>query len=343
MSDQHRYIAICDEEEDYACRLMEYLLRAEGKAWEVQAFLGADSLLEHADPSSCVLLIAAESAWRDPRLRQAPFSRVLVLNESGQYLPEAPQSVSKYQSMDLLLGQLRALLGEALQEPGGTAGIRHGEPLSVIGFYSPVTRALKSTFALTMGELLAAQGKKVLFLDPDPCSALPALLGVEMEGSIGDLLYYNDCAREKFPGALAGLAVPLSGVDLLPGADSFSALHAVRGEQWLSLIESVQQQTDYAALLLDLSAAVSGLEDILRRCGRVYTLTRPDSISSARVRAYERILQRGGYEDVLVHTQMVELPAFSRLPADLRYLTGGDLAAFVRELMRKERDGEESV
>ena len=58
-----------------------------------------------------------------------------------------------------------------------------------LGVYSPVGRCLKTSFALTMGKLLA-QEERVLYLNLEEFSGLSVLMKEEYKSDLSDLLYF---------------------------------------------------------------------------------------------------------------------------------------------------------
>ena len=60
----------------------------------------------------------------------------------------------------------------------------------VLGVYSPVGRCLKTSFALTMGKLLA-QEERVLYLNLEEFSGLSVLMKEEYKSDLSDLLYFT--------------------------------------------------------------------------------------------------------------------------------------------------------
>ena len=147
-----RRICICDSEVSYGEHLMEYL-RHEGRlSREIYLYTGREMLLERETPETTRLLVIAQSQYTE-EVEKAGFKEILLLNESGVYM-ETPENMSKYQSVENICDRIREMC--AMQEEV-SEGVRHGKPMKLIGIYSPVTRCLQTTFALCMGQLLAAK------------------------------------------------------------------------------------------------------------------------------------------------------------------------------------------
>lgn len=324
----NRFIVICDSEKSYACHLMEYLSCCSSVPFEVRVCLGRESLLANVRPQDCLLAVTAESQF-SPCILQAGFEHILILSETGM-CPEGIKSVSKYQAMS----QIAAFIMEECSGAEITQGtsLRHSAPVKIIGFYTPVTRCLQTTLALTVGQILADRGS-ALYMNFEAVSGLEILLGQPSRGSMSDLIYYNDCAREKLGVQLEYMTQDLNGLRYLSPMRSFAELHSVTGKQWKKLILSIGEITEYQWLLLDLTEHADCLPDLLRMCGRICTIERKDGFSQARMRQYEDLMRELDYEDLFIRTMRIYLPVFHELPASPHDLKRGALADYVRELL----------
>lgn len=308
---------------------MEYLDSCSGIPCDVRVCSGRDSLLTNIRPDDCLLVVAAESQYSS-QIRQNGFERILVLSETG-ICPEGVTSISKYQSMSNIVARIVEECGSA--DNIAAASLRHSAPMKVIGFYTPVTRCLQTTLALTAGQLLARRDS-VLYLNFEAVSGLEILLQQNGRGSMSDLIYYNDCAREKLSAQIEYMTQNLNGLRYLPPMHSCAELHSVSGSQWIKLIKAIGEITEYRWLLLDLTEHVDGLPDLLRMCGRICTIERKDGFSQARMQQYESLLRESDYEDLFIKTTRLYLPIFRELPASLHDLTRGSLAEYVQEMMQ---------
>mgnify|MGYP000125617885 FL=1 len=106
------------------------------------------------------------------------------------------------------------------------------------------------------------------------------------------------------------------------------------------LFAEIEKCSDYEYLILDLTDGVADLWDILRSCTHVYTITRGDGVSLAKMDQYERGLRTMEYEDVLAKTRKIEFPVFKEIPIRFDELTYGDLARYVRQYIIPDFVGE---
>ncbi|MDO4285506.1 MAG: hypothetical protein Q4C60_09250 [Eubacteriales bacterium] len=328
-----KFVAILDDEIGYACHLMEYLKTKDLLPLEVHVFSDADKLLRGDVIARTALLVVAESEY-SAKVAEAGFMNLLILNESDRYLGEEPENVSKYQSMELISKAVRRKVTELLREEGEglLPAVRHTGALQIIGVYTPVRRCLQTTFSLTLGQLLSRRAK-VLYLNFENFSGLEYMLNRDFRGSVSDLLYYNECAREKLAAQLAMMVEDLNGMHFIPPMKSFIELRAIQAQQWIGLFKSIEKVTDYDYLILDLTEATDGLFSILRDCTAIYTLTRPDGFSAAKIKEYELTLKNMHFEDLCTKTRRWQLPVFRELPSRLENLTHGELAEYIRGLL----------
>ena len=326
-----RRVCICDSEVSYGEHLMEYLRREGRLPGDIYLYTGRETFLERETPETTGLLVIAQSQYTE-EIVKAGFKDILLLNESSTYM-EKPENMSKYQSVENICDRIREMC--AAREEGMSEGVRHGKPMKLIGIYSPLTRCLQTTFALCMGQLLSA-ASPALYLNFEAYSGLEKMLNRSFRGSVSDLLYYNDCAREKLAGQLRYMTEKIGDLDFLPPMESFILLRSIRTEQWLELLRTIEKVTDYEYCILDLSEQVDGVLEVMRQCDFIFTIIREDGIARAKMTQYEALLKSTQYEDIFMKTRRCRLPVFRELPGNIQMLTHGELAACVREILEEE-------
>ena len=139
-----RRICLCDSEVSYGEHLMEYLRSRGNLPYEIYLYTGLDMFMARENPDTTKLLVIAESQFSDA-LEKAGFTDVLLLNESSTYM-EKPENMSKYQSVEHICAKIQQLCMSSEEEPLPQS-VRHGNPMKLIGVYSPVTRCLQTTFS----------------------------------------------------------------------------------------------------------------------------------------------------------------------------------------------------
>ena len=147
----------------YAVNFMEYLNRRKSLPFEIQAFTSVETLTAYAEKNPVeILLISDRAMCRE--IQALKIGTVVILSEER---PDPARkgfpAVYKYQAQDQLLREVMACYGEApdLTPLVSLAARRNTE---ILGVYSPLHRCLKTSIALTLGQILA-QDKAVLYLN----------------------------------------------------------------------------------------------------------------------------------------------------------------------------------
>ena len=204
----------------------------------------------------------------------------------------------------------------------------------LLGVFSPVCHSICTSFSLLLGQFLAKKAS-VLYLNFEPFSGLPVLLGDMGGRDLTDLVYYMQGGKERLVYKLESMVGNINGLDYISPAFSFVDLGQVKEESWLMLTRTLREMGTYDYVILDLSEMVHGLLNVLRECDRIYTLAGREGLALARVEQYEELLKSLDYEDVLNRTSRCELPRFKKLPSSLEELPYSDLAMYVRKLMEE--------
>lgn len=327
-----KIFALCDSEEVYLQRMVEYLEEKEALPFLIHAFTGVEELKKFNSQKEIELLLVAESCYTR-EVKDMNIGNLMILNESGNKIGEDITNISKYQSSEKILGEvLRAYSGG---NEDACRRITSGSQMMIIGNYTPIGRCLQTTFAMSLGQILA-QKHKVLYLNFESYSGFGCLMERDFTMDITDALYFFNCERGKFAYRLAGMVQSVNGMDLIPPVVSFKDLHTITGEQWLDLFREIESISGYEYLILDLSEQMNGLFEILRSCYRVYTITREDRIAAAKIKQYETMLMLEEYQDVAAKTRKWSLPVFHTLPSGLEQLTHGELAAYVKGVVEED-------
>lgn len=328
---EHKLLVLCDPEKDYVQHMADYLRRKKDMDWDVCIFTAKEELQKFCAEEAIEILLISETAYGE-YVKELPVKLPVLLNESGIVREKRMANIDKYQSAEKVWQELLRLYmeksGETFPKVGGW---KKGK---LIGMYSPVRRCLQSTFALTMGQLLAEK-HSTLYVSFEFYAGLEAWQ--ERSGQdLSVLLYYQQNRPESFGTQLQTLVKKIGNLDYVSSMANGENLLYITPEQWKSLIQALLSTGDYEYIILDLSESIQGLFEILRLCHKVYTIVREDSRASLKMSRYEQLLSLLEYEDVKEKTARCHLPMFRKLPGEVESYSKGELAQFVRDLLEKE-------
>ncbi len=332
---REKIMAVCDTEEGYAFRMVEYLLEKVKLPYTVHMFTAVEELERFAGREEIAVLLIAESAWRmlkEEYVRKQA-ARLFILQESDG--PEQTDlcCISKYQSPEKVV---QAILEELAEEDGWQGGIEMPDVATkMIGVYSPIKRCLQTSFALTLGQLLARE-HKTLYLNFEMYSGLGEILRREYQTDMMDVVYYFQSAREKLALRLPTIIQNAGGLDYIPPMQYALGIREVPGEQWISLCRDLAAIGEYEYLILDLDEGMEGLFELLKSCHRIYTIAREDPFAVAKLRQYEQMLLANELGEIADKTVKCRFPIFKELPASLDMMTHGELASYVKAIVRED-------
>ncbi len=331
----HKIMAICDTEEGYAFRMAEYLLEKVKLPYTLHLFTAVEELEKFAGQEEIEVLLIAESAWRllkEEYIRKQ-VTQMFILQESGETAQENLCCISKYQSPEAVVQEMLNVMvdGSGWKDyPKATE-----TAAKMIGIYSPVKRCLQTSFALSLGQLLAKE-HKTIYLNFEMYSGLGELLRREYQTDMLDVMYYFQSAREKLALRLPTIIQNAGGLDYIPPMQYSLGIKEVPGEQWLALCRDIAAIGEYEYMILDLDDGIDGLFDLLKNCHKIYTITKEDPFAQAKLRQYEQMLQQGELGEISEKTVKCRFPVFQELPGSLDMMTHGELAGYVRSIIKED-------
>ncbi len=335
---KQKIFVICDPEENYAFKMAEYFLEKVKIPYDLHLFTKAEELQRFAEGQRIEILLIAECALRmlEEELIRKRVSQIFVLQESEGGPREDMCCINKYQSPEEIV---RMLLESITNLSDWAKGMTQTEErVKMIGVYSPVKRCLQTSFALTLGQILAKE-HRVLYLNFECYSGLRQMLNREFATDMMDVMYYFRCAREKLAVRLPSIVQTVNGMDFIPPSDSTLNLREVNGSQWSEFCEEIAAIGEYEYLILDLDDGMNGLFDLLRKCQKIYTITKDDRFAAAKIVQYEHILKFHELEDIADKTVKCRFPIFKSIPADIGLMTHGDLANYVKAIIKEDLYG----
>lgn len=333
---REKIMAICELEEAYAFRMAEFITQKVSIPYTLHLFTETEGLENFMEKHDISVLLIGESAVRQLKIRPE-IQNIFVLWEGGERLDEDYQYIDKYQKPKEIIREVAEHITE-LEGWDGTQGdgrMERRPKLKMVGIYSPVRRCLQTSFAVTMGQLLARE-HKVLYLNFECCSGFDRMLRRDFQADMMDVLYYFKCAREKLSLKLPSMVQNINGLDFIPPGQSGFDMQNITGEQWLELLRVIERISDYEYLLLDLTDGMNGLFELLAHCCKIYTITKDDGFAMAKISQYEQILQMNELDEIADKTVKCRFPLFEKLPPDLNLMTHGELAGYVKAIIRED-------
>lgn len=323
-----KIMAVYDIDFRYADRLAEFANQREQVPFRVVAFTSLEKLKEFAQRETIDLLLIGDGVEKE-QLAEIPAVQTVWLSENG-VAEEGEAVVYKYQASDSLLREVMSWYQP--QEIPALMTVT-GRRSRITGVYSPVGRCGKTSFALTLGQVLARE-EKVLYITLEEFSGLSALTGTVYTGGLSDLLYYYT-QREYSPVRLGSVTYNWGELDYIPPVTYAEDKSGIHPEVFAGLIQRIASDGVYEELILDVGVFCGGSEELLGICDVVYVPVKDDVVSTAKLEEWKAYLKRSGRGMIWEKLRFLKLPEPGPLPARESYLEQllwSELGDFVREL-----------
>lgn len=327
-------LVLCDKEEEYVRLMGDFLQSHREIPWELHTYTSVKNLMECEEEETITLLLVSERTY-DPCMEQLKAGRTIILNENGCMQQKQFYFVDKYQ-------QARAVLKEILEiylDIADTVIPRMGEQgtTKFIGFYSPVRRCLQTTFAITLGQMLARK-HRTLYLNFEHFSGLQQLGAPSGTRDLADLLYFLLCREDQFRLRMDTMVEHIGELDFIPPMRYGQNLISVTVKEWQQLFEKIRDTGSYEYIIVDLSENMQGVFELLRLCSKVFTMTREDRIAQGKLEEFQRLLEDLEYKDVWNKTSRYTAPRLQRIPEELEQYSRGEMSEFVRDMVKELED-----
>lgn len=324
-------LVLCDREEEYAQLMTEFIRTHKEIPWKVRTYTDVEELL-HSEQNCPIDVMAVSERTYQEKLATLRPTRTVILSENGLKQWEGFVSVDKYQQAQNVLQSLLEVYLEIADFV--MPGMKRSDKVRFVGLYSPVRRCRQTTFALTLAQMLAAS-HRTLYLNFEHYVGISEL-GAQAGGrDLADLLYFLMTDDAKFKIRLQTIVKQVGNLDYVPPMKSGQNLLSVQPKEWIRLLQRIAHLGEYEIVILDLSESMQGLFDLLRICDKVFTLTGEDRVAQGKLAEYEQILASYEYKDVLAKTHKCMVPKVRRIPEELEQYTRGELADFVRSMIRE--------
>lgn len=331
-------LAVCDLEEAYARNFMQYLNRKRNIPFQIQAFSSVEKLLEAGNREPIEVLLISDKAMTE-EVRRLSIGQIMILTE-GVHDPRLDQypSVYKYQSSESVLREVMACYGSQIARPTSLPIVK--KPMELIGIYSPLGRVLKTSFALTMGQILA-RDRAVLYINLEDYSGFEELFQKSYDSGLSDLIYYMNQQQSGLMHKVTGMVESISNLDYLPPAISPMDIRGARYKDWIYLLEELELHSSYETVILDMGDGVDELFRLLDDCHKVYMPVLSDVMSQAKIKQFERLLSMWDTPAVLEKLHRVKPPfhsSFNKGPQYVEQLVWSQLGDYVRQVLREEKE-----
>lgn len=327
-----RIMAIYDEDPFYAMRLSEVINRKERIPFEVMAFSSMERLKAYGREKVIELLLVSSQVAPEA-LKELEIKKTIFLwdGETAKREEQCP-SVYKYQSSDSIIREVMACYCDEAEDATGT---QTKAGASIIGIYSPIGRCLKTSLALTIGQLMA-QESRTLYITLEEYSGLPILTGEDYREDLSDLMYCYSRGNHNVL-RLNSVIHSMGGLDYIPPARYPEDLSHMEAQQMAELIRWVAGEGGIDVIILDVGSYGRCVFPLLEICRKIFMPVKEDPVSKAKEEEFFSYMERSGYGELEQKIKKLSLPSGSIRNNGGGYpeqLLWSELGDYARELLK---------
>ncbi len=322
-------LAIADADTDFMEKFNNYFQDRYDNLFECHSFTGKDRLLEFGlNRHISVLLI--DSEMFDPDIERLKAEKVFLLDEEDGFTAddESIRRIDRFKNADSIIKEILKECAESVERTGSAVSLAGSRLYTV---FSPVSRSLKTTFAVCLSQILSDRGK-TLYINTESYSGFNQIFMKKYNEDLSDLLLYMKGSGSNFRLRLGSTVDSSEGFDYIPPAIMGEDINCVESEMWIRLIDEAGK-SGYGSVVFDCGTQISGLFDILKQSSRIFMPVRQDPISKAKLNQFEALLHIGGMEELLSGIEKLKLPYFEDLPAISCNLRNCELGRYVEGIL----------
>ena len=331
--------AVCDLEVDYALNFMDYMNRKKNIPFEIQAFTSVENLIAYGKQTHIeLLLISGRAMCRE--VRDLDIGKIIILSE-GVHPPELDQypSVYKYQSSSDVLREVMACYGAEKKTVADQIAVLK-KTTEIIGIFSPLGRCLKTSFALTLGQILAKE-RAVLYLNMEEYSGFEELMGKGFAHNLSDLLYYVRQDNQNLLYKMNSMIQTINNLDYVPPVQTPADIRTTAWQDWERLFQMLILDSSYEVIVLDIGCGIDENFQLLDLCKRIYMPVLADTVSQCKIAQFENLVRIWDFPQILEKTVKIS-PPFHMISAPsascIEQMVWSELGDYVREVLRKETE-----
>ena len=323
-------MVVCDKEQDYASKLVDYLNLKEGFPFDVRYFSEADQIKEFVDKQMVDVILCSEEYLKD--IEGIEGVKIVVLQESESYGCEKAERLWKYQSCEKMIKELMKILSGSNMVYSFSSRRR---AMKLISLYSPVKRCLQTTLGILLGQHLGKKGK-CLYISLESCSVVSELLDLSFQKDLSDILYAVNGNIKNGKLYLESVVMEAGGMDVLPAMNNQNDLISITPGEWIDFLKKIERETDYEYVILDLSDSVQGIEQILRQSNIIYQVKNESFVAEKKIQKYQEQMSKSGYEDVVNRIRVVSVKEYKDFPETINRIKNSEFGDLVKELLKEE-------
>lgn len=285
-----RIFALCDSDEQYVIRFMEYFKRRQESGFKLIVFTSKESLMEYLQEHSVFVLLLGEGM--QDKLQEIPDRRVSHVYRLADRTSCDPESghmlINRYQMVQAIISDIRADIMKKESKEGSSVTDR----LRLISIFSPVQELEALIFAWSAG-LLMSERKKVLLVSLELLPVRLVSTADYSEQPITELIY---CIKEKLDitSRMKVLSSYLGGLTYLAGISNGADIPALSKEDMQIWLSAIRAQADYDLVIFYICSNTEAAQELIKESDKVIYCGREGLFANSLYIEWKAQMERAG-------------------------------------------------
>lgn len=321
-------VAVCDMNDSYRDRFVTYLVDHKNKEITVHAFSAAEHFLaELGRRKFNIVLLGSGFEQLESVLREQKQPAVILRDMAPKKAAEGADcvedrdsdslSIFKFQSMESILHEMRVIADGTGSSPVQLLR-EERRRMEVVGVYSPVRHEMQLPFSMVLSSLLSEKGD-VLYLNLMEHSGFLDIFGRTGEKDLGEVLGKLRNGRlepEHFKRSVYGIEK----FCYIPPFFNPEDLHEFSLNDLLALLEFMDKNTAFGAIVIDFGAGLEQFSKMLEVCSSIYCPIKSGYFFQCQVHRFLEYLEQMSDQDLKERLHLLDIPYSAK-----RIRAGGDI------------------
>ncbi|MCR4651398.1 MAG: hypothetical protein K5662_06545 [Lachnospiraceae bacterium] len=275
----------------YGDSLTEYMSQRKDFPFEARQMSDAEEICRYFDKGLADLLITDRKNLRKFEKVVEP-ERIIILDEEEN---GGANSIYAYQDCDRILAKIMRIATEV--EDLGDLIVRN-RAVKVLGVFDPTGSGSRNMMGLVLSRYIAKK-KSVIYLNLLSFSVLDDVMGSRISGDMADLIMKVKSSDSEIISAIGECSVTEGSLTVMAPLRNYKDLTGMDEAEWMNLVSLIERKTAFEYIVLELSASVRGLLELMNMCDRVFF---PEPDGGLESRSHDALfdnLRRNGMEDIV--------------------------------------------
>lgn len=331
-------VIIFDEEKQYANHLMNYISNKKEIPFQTIAFTKEEKLIDYLEDNKADILLISVHSMKE-KYSTLNAKQIVLLSEG-----RAPSEYSsypfiyKYKSAEKIVREIIEKYIE-INKGDNLLIVSEDNKAKVIGIYSPIGRSGKTTFALTLAQIISER-MKTLFISLEEFAVFQEGMEASSTGNLADLMYYFKQNPETVSIKLQAIVQNINSLDYILPVYYSRDLREVNTKDWESLISAVAASNNYKCIVLDIGNMIGDLLSILNYCDEVYMPTVEDPVSELKIKQIENTILKSNHNGLMNKIIKTKVPLLDQNQLEyqkVETLGMSNIGDYIRALIKREQ------